>query len=65
MALAWSLLQVREIGRRSLVLLGDIWRDTLDAFIKPEYIHESHTNLLYFADTPESAVSHIVNTLND
>lgn len=60
MALAWSFLQVGEIQTRPLVLLGDTWRQTILAFFEPEYIAERHMELLYFANTPAAAVSHIV-----
>lgn len=56
LSLAWSLLQVREIEARPLVLLGDIWRRTMEAFIHTDYVHPEHTDLLYFAATPAEAV---------
>lgn len=61
LALAWSLLQVREIEARPLVLLGDIWRKTMDAFIHSDYVHPEHTDLLHFASTPDEAVAMIGN----
>jgi hypothetical protein len=56
-ALAWSFLQTGEITPRPLVLLGAIWRTTLEAFITPDYIHPDHSALLNYALTPEEAVS--------
>ena len=56
MALAWSLLQVAEISPRPLVLLGQMWQDTVNAFARPEYIHEQHMQLLRLALTPAEAV---------
>jgi uncharacterized protein (TIGR00730 family) len=58
MALAWSFLQVGEIGSRPLVLLGETWRQTVQAFYQPEYIPQRHLDLLYFAATPEEAVAY-------
>lgn len=60
MALAWSFLQVGEIKPRPLVLLGDLWRDTIETFFRPEYVRDSHLELLYLAETPEQAVSYLV-----
>lgn len=60
LALAWSLLQVGEVGERPLVLLGDIWRDTMRAFIRSEFVAADHAALLHHADTPEKAVEIIL-----
>jgi uncharacterized protein (TIGR00730 family) len=57
MALAWSFLQTGEIERRPLVLLGDMWRRTVEAFARPTYVPEMHQALLSFADTPAQAVA--------
>lgn len=57
MALAWSLLQVGEVNERPLVLLGDIWREAMEAFIDPNFISEDHAQLLLYAQTPEEAVA--------
>jgi predicted Rossmann-fold nucleotide-binding protein len=62
--LAWSLLQVGEIGLRPLTLLGDGWRDTIHTFFDPAYITEKDRQLLSFADSPETAVAHIVRQVN-
>lgn len=59
MSLAWSFLQVGEIEERPFVMLGTIWKDMINAFTDPQYIHEPHLALLYFADTPETAVAFI------
>src|SRR5688572_19997126 len=37
MALAWSFMQVGEMAARPLVLVGDMWRETIEAFFRPEY----------------------------
>jgi uncharacterized protein (TIGR00730 family) len=57
LALAWSLMQVGDIGRRPLVLLGPTWRQTLAAFFDADYIRPQDYDLLQFADTPETAVA--------
>ncbi len=60
MALAWSFLQVGEVESRPFALLGKMWRDGIDAFFRPEYVKPQHLDLLYFAESPETAVAHIV-----
>lgn len=57
MSLAWSLLQVGEVNERPLVLLGDIWREAMEAFIHPDFITEDHVQLLRYAETPKEAVA--------
>ncbi|MFW6042235.1 MAG: LOG family protein [Chloroflexota bacterium] len=57
LALAWSFLQVKEIESRPLVLLGEIWRETMQTFIRSEYVPEPHATILHYANTPQDAVS--------
>jgi uncharacterized protein (TIGR00730 family) len=57
MALAWSFLQVGEISIRPLILLGDMWRQTVENFIDAQYVRPEHIELLQFAETPEAAVA--------
>jgi uncharacterized protein (TIGR00730 family) len=59
MALAWSFLQVGEIGLRPFAMLGKLWPEMVDAFFDPAYIKALDMNLLYFADSPETAVAHV------
>ncbi|MGH2535815.1 MAG: LOG family protein [Candidatus Promineifilaceae bacterium] len=59
LALAWSFLQVNEMPARPLVLLGAFWRDFLAAFVRPDYIHESHLELVTLTDSPAEAVAYI------
>ncbi len=59
LALAWSFLQVGEIDRRPLVLLGDIWRETMEAFIHSKFVREPHAALLHYAGNPEEAVAFV------
>lgn len=60
MALAWSFMQVGEIDQRPLSLLGETWHETINAFNDPAVIRTEHLALLHFADSPESAVSFVV-----
>jgi hypothetical protein len=55
------LIQVDEISKRPLVLLGQMWQDTLKAFVKSAYIYEDHRALIEVVLTPEEAVERIVN----
>jgi hypothetical protein len=63
MALAWSLLQVGEIPPRPLVLLGEAWPNMLKAYSHVDYIRAEHMELLHLVDSPEAAVSRIVETV--
>lgn len=56
LTLAWSFLQVKEIEPRPLVLFGGLWREMLGAFLTPEYVSDSHVQLLSFADTPAEII---------
>jgi uncharacterized protein (TIGR00730 family) len=60
LALAWSFLQVGEIGKRPLVLLGDMWRQAIDSFSREEYVPGTTMDLVRFADTPAAAVTLMV-----
>ena len=60
MALAWSLMQVGEIGERPMSLLGPNWRETITAFNDPDAIRPQHLQMLHFAETVEAAVSYVV-----
>lgn len=59
LALAWSFLQVGEIEARPLVLLGAIWQETMEAFIRSDFVREPHAALLHYAASPEDAVAFI------
>ena len=60
-ALAWSFLQVGEISPRPLVLLGDMWSETMRAFSREEYVARQHLDLIYAATSVEDAVGYIHN----
>ncbi len=59
MTLAWSFLQVGEIEKRPLILLGDLWKETIEAFNDTRYVRQPHLDLLTFVDSAETAVSAI------
>ena len=59
-ALAWSYMQVGEIIRRPLVLLGDMWAQTMEAFVREAYVTNEHVDLVHLAPSAEDAVKHIV-----
>lgn len=59
-ALAWSLLQVGEIEQRPLLLLGQLWKDVLDSFIRQEYVPEHYTGLIKVVKSPSEAVSYLL-----
>ncbi len=59
LALAWNLIQVNEIPKRPLILLGKLWLDTLAAFIQEPYIMETHRDIVINVLTPEEAVGAI------
>lgn len=60
MTLAWSFLQVGEVAKQPLVLLGQQWRQMVENFYLPEYVREADLGLLSYADNPETAVKHII-----
>ena len=60
LSLAWSLLQVREIDERPLILLGQLWKDTLPVFIREEYVSEEITRLITMVDSPSEAVEYLM-----
>ncbi len=62
LALAWSLMQVKEIQPRPLILLGQMWEDTLGAFINPKYVAERHIAFLFQVWTPAEAVDVLLKT---
>lgn len=56
-ALAWSFLQVKEISQRPLILVGQLWADTLRAFFDPKYVTNEHNTLYQCVNTPEAAIA--------
>jgi predicted Rossmann-fold nucleotide-binding protein len=59
MALAWSFLQVGEMPARPIALLGELWRETVTAFVDPQYVRPEHFSLLQFATEPREAVAFV------
>lgn len=64
MMLAWSFLQVGEVEKRPFALLGEMWPAGIRAFYHPDYMRQQHLDLLFFTDSPESAVAYIVKNVN-
>lgn len=64
MSLAWSFLQVGEISPRPLVLLGEMWPQTMAVFAQEAYVRPTHLELLRYADTPETAVKLTLDYIN-
>ncbi len=64
LALAWSFLQVGEVGARPFALVGDTWKSSIQAMFDPAYVNRSHLALLKFAATPSEAVTFISGNSN-
>ncbi len=62
-SLAWSFMQVGEMPVRPLVLLGEMWSETITAFVREEYGASNFLDLLYSTDSVEDAVDHIRNAV--
>ena len=62
LSLAWSLLQVREIDERPLILLGQLWKDTLPVFIHEDYVSEEVTRLITMLDSPSEVVEYLISS---
>lgn len=60
-ALAWSFMQVGEMDIRPMVLLGDMWAETMAAFVREEYGASNFLDLLHITSSVEDAVAHIQN----
>lgn len=60
-SLAWSFLQTGEISPRPFVLLGAQWHQTMHTFLDPAYVRDVHWRLLRFANTPDEAVTFLLN----
>ncbi len=64
MALAWSYMQVGEMEKRPLALLGDLWRSALTNFVDPHYVRPEHLQLLFFSNSAEEVVGYVANQLS-
>lgn len=66
-ALSWSLLQTAELSPRPLVLVGDRWRRTVDAYREQSsgYLRGDDLELLAFAPGVEAAFDVVQAEIND
>jgi uncharacterized protein (TIGR00730 family) len=57
-ALTWSLMQTKELKPKPLVLIGQVWRETMTTFVREAdgYLHPGDKELLYLAGDVEAAV---------
>lgn len=51
-ALAWSLMQVREMPCKPFVLVGPAWRRVIESYQRESTIRDHDLSLLAFADAP-------------
>lgn len=58
-ALTWSLLQTGEIGPKPLVVLGDVWRETVATFVRQAgpYLHPGDEGLIRVARDLDEALA--------
>jgi len=56
-ALTWSLMQVGEIPRKPFVVVGAMWRKTLQEFSGNGYVAAKYRGLIRYADDVEQVVS--------
>jgi uncharacterized protein (TIGR00730 family) len=54
-SLVWNKLQTGVIGKRPLVLLGDCWKEVIEAWKNNLVVSNTDVSLLDFADTVEEA----------
>lgn len=59
-SLVWNKLQTRVLDRRPLVLIGDCWKDVVDAWQRSLVVSDADVSLLSFADNAEEASRLIV-----
>jgi uncharacterized protein (TIGR00730 family) len=64
-ALAWSLMQTSEMPEKPLVLLGHTWRDTIRTYAQAEYIRPRDMDLIYLANSAETATGYLKQRLAD
>jgi hypothetical protein len=58
LAFCWVEIQTGELSPRPLIVVGPVWRETLDAFFRSAdgYIREADRSIIRFADSPLEAV---------
>jgi uncharacterized protein (TIGR00730 family) len=49
-ALTWSLLQVSEMPRQPFVLVGEMWRQTIERFSNDYYVRPQYRELVRYAE---------------
>lgn len=59
-SLVWNKLQTRVLDRRPIVLVGDCWRDTVDAWKKFLVVSDDDVAFLDFAKSAEDAADIII-----
>jgi len=61
-SLAWSLIQTREIKFKPMIVVGPLWRDTLDGFIHSAdgYIRHEDKKIIQFAWDVEDAIKMLI-----
>jgi len=56
-ALTWSLLQVGEVKRQPFVLVGEMWRATIERFSNDRYVRPPYRELVKYADTIQDVLA--------
>ncbi len=66
-ALTWSLMQTREIPAKPLVLVGPLWADTFQAFLRASqsYIRETDRGLVTLVPDVAAAARPVTGALDD
>jgi hypothetical protein len=60
LALAWNLIQQREIEPKPIIAVGGQWARTLNAFIDPAYVPPEQAALVISVRTPKEAIQKLV-----
>jgi len=59
LVLAWEWMRIREISARPLICYGDMWEQTLTAFMDDRYLPAHHQVMVQFAASPQDAVTRL------
>ena len=59
-SLVWNKLQTRVLDRRPIVLVGDCWRDVIEAFKNNLVVSDDDISYLDFAHNAEDAAKIII-----
>ncbi len=60
LSLIWSLVQTDEIAPCPLITVGELWQHSLAAFIDNNYVRPIHQNLLTITQTPNEAITKLL-----